>query len=64
MRISWITPAIKIEIPKISKLNSFDNKAKEIKVILKIIGVAATIWKTFLEFWTAPKKAVKEINNI
>ena len=47
---SWIKPATKMDIPKIVKLNSFESKAKAIKVKLKIIGVAATTWNTFLEF--------------
>ena len=59
-----MSPATKIDIPKISKLNSFESKAKTIKVKLKIMGVAATTWNTFLEFWIDPKKAESEINKI
>ena len=39
---NWINPAIRIEVPKTSKLNSLENKAKRMRVMLKIIGVAAT----------------------
>jgi len=31
---------------------------------LNIIGVAATTWKYFFEFWIAPKKATNEISRI
>ena len=59
-----MSPATKIDIPKISKLNSFESKAKTIKVKLKIMGVAATTWNTFLEFWIDPESPYhKEIFN-
>ncbi len=46
------------------RVNSFEQRAKTIKVKLNKIGVAATNWKYFFEFWIAPKKATNEIKNI